>query len=86
MVDECADISNNEQLTVCFRWVNSQLEVHEEFIGLHEISDITADTILAALCDCVLRLNPNWSQCRGQSFDGASSMTKHRTGMTTQIA
>ena len=66
--------------------MNSQLEVHEEFIGLHEISDITADTILAALHDCVLRLNLTWSQCRDQNFDGASSMTGHRTGMATQIA
>lgn len=75
MADECADISNHEQLTVCFRWVDSQLEVHEEFIGLYAIPDITADTIVAALRDCVLRLNLNWSRCRGQCFDGASNMT-----------
>ena len=48
MADECADISNHEQLTVCFRWVDSQLEVHEQFIGLYEISDITAEIIVAA--------------------------------------
>ena len=49
--DECADISNHEQLTVCFHWVDSQLEVHEQFIGLYEISDITAEIIVAALHD-----------------------------------
>ena len=85
MADECADISNHEQLTVCFRWVDSQLEVHEEFIGLYAIPDITADTIVAALRDCVLRLNLNWSRCRGQCFDGASNMTGHRNGVATQI-
>ena len=31
LADECADISNHEQLTVCFCWVDYQLEVHEEF-------------------------------------------------------
>ena len=78
MADKCTDISNHGQLTDCFRWVDSfQVEVHEEFIGLHEMSDITADTIVAALHDCVLRLNLNWSRCRGQCFKGASNMTGH---------
>ena len=87
MADECTDISNHGQLTDCFRWVDSfQVEVHEEFIGLHEISDITADTIIAALHDCVLRLYLNWSRCRGQCLDGASNMTGHWTGVATQIA
>ena len=64
--------------------MDSQLEVHKEFIG--RISDITADTIVAALHDCVLRLNLNWSRYCGQCFDGASNMTGHRKGMATQIA
>ena len=34
MADECVDISNREQLSICFRWVDSDLEVHEEFVGL----------------------------------------------------
>ena len=39
--------------------------MHEELIRLYEVSDITADTIVAVLRDCVLRLNLNSSQCRG---------------------
>ena len=34
MVDETTDVSNKEQVVVCFRWVDSSLESHEEFIGL----------------------------------------------------
>ena len=86
MADECADISNKEQLTICFRWVDSKLEVHEEFVGLYNIPDITAHTIVAALRDCVCRLNLNWSRCRGQCFDGASNMSGHRSGVATQIS
>ena len=37
MVDETTDVSNKEQVVVCFRWVDSNLEAHEEFIGLHVV-------------------------------------------------
>ena len=35
MADETTDISNREQLVVCIRWTDSDLEVHEDFIGLY---------------------------------------------------
>ena len=38
----CTDMSNYEQLAVCFRWVDTDLEVHEEFVGLYQIDDISA--------------------------------------------
>ena len=41
MVDECTDSVNHEQLAICFRWVDHDLEVHKEFFGLHEIPIIT---------------------------------------------
>ena len=34
MVDEFMDVSNHEQLAVCFRWVDTNLEVHDEFRGV----------------------------------------------------
>ena len=37
MADETADVSNAEQLATCFRWVMEDLEVNEEFIGLHAL-------------------------------------------------
>ena len=43
MADECADISNEEQLVICFRWVDENLEVHEDFLGPHPLYDTKAD-------------------------------------------
>ena len=40
MADECVDIANQEQLAVCFRYVDDSLVVHEEFMGLYLCSDI----------------------------------------------
>lgn len=50
---------NKEQLVVGLRWVDSQFEPHEEFIGLYHIEEITAETIVAVLKDTILRINLN---------------------------
>lgn len=34
MEDETTNVSNKEQLVICFRWVDKKLEAHEEFVGL----------------------------------------------------
>lgn len=52
MADETADVSNVEQLVFCCRWVDDNLEAHEEFIGLHPVPNTKADTIV-----CVLKVN-----------------------------
>ena len=55
--DEVTDCSNKEQGIVCFRWVDSKFEPHEDFIGLHCVDDITAKTIVSVLKDTMLRMN-----------------------------
>ena len=49
MADETADVSNNEQLVICIRWVDEDLEVHEEFVGAHPIENTKAETIFSIL-------------------------------------
>ena len=34
IADEYTDINNQEQLTICLRWVDDTLEAHEDFLGL----------------------------------------------------
>ena len=46
MVDECANVTNKEQSVICFCWVDENLEVHEDFLGLHPLSDTKKDTIV----------------------------------------
>ena len=45
MADETADTSNEEQLVICFRWVDEALSIHKDFIGLHSIPQKDADSI-----------------------------------------
>ena len=49
MADETADVENIEQLVICIRWVDEQLNARKEFIGLHPIPDTTANTIVSVL-------------------------------------
>ena len=46
MADQCVDISNNEQLVICFRYIDETLAVHEEFMGLYMCDNIKSETIV----------------------------------------
>lgn len=82
MCDECTDISNKEQLTICIRWVN---ENHENFIGLYQVNDITAETLTNSIKDALLQVQMDLSMCWGQCYDGASNMSGIKNGVAAQI-
>ena len=46
MLDETPDQSNKEQCVFVIRHCDDELHVHEEFIGLYEICDTKADTLV----------------------------------------
>lgn len=55
MVDETADESNVEQVTICIRWIDENLEPQEDFIGLHSVDNTTASMIFRVVKDVMLR-------------------------------
>ena len=75
MADETTDAGNKEQLVIVFRWVDENLNVHEYFIGLHEIEVANADFITDVLKNILVVCNLNVHQLRGQCYDGASVMS-----------
>ena len=85
MVDETTDCSNKEQVVLVIRWVDEQLIVHEEFIGLYSVPAIDADTLTTVIKDSLLRLNLSLNKIRGQCYDGASSMSGAKKGVARQI-
>ena len=50
------------------------LEAHEELIGFYKLDNIEANTIVSAIKDVLQRLVLPMSKCRGQCYDGASTM------------
>ena len=76
--DEYTGISNKEQLAICIRWVDKELEAHEDFLEFYKVPDIDAETIVSAIKDVLLKLQLSIVNCRGQRYDGASNMMGHK--------
>ena len=51
MADECNDVANKEQFSICIRWVSDNLQDHEDFIGLYEVGSTDADCLVHAIRD-----------------------------------
>lgn len=86
MVDETTDLSNIEQMVLCLRYVDDNLDVNEEVIGLHSLESTSADIIMLTIQDILLRLNLSINNCRGQCYDGASNMSGVRSSVVTRLA
>ena len=86
MIDETTDLSNTEQVVLVFRWIDSELSVHEEFLGLYQTDSIKAASLLKIIEDTLLRLNLKLEMCRGQCYDGASVMSGIKNGVAKCIS
>ena len=85
MADEVTDSSNREQVVICLRWVDKILEPQEDFIGLYKVESTAANVIVKVLNDTLLWFNFSINQCRGQCYDGASSVSGRHSGTAVQI-
>ena len=86
MCDKCTDSSNREQLVLCIRWIDhGNLEPQEDVIGMDQIDDISAHTIVSVIKDMLVRMNFSLSRCRGQCYDGAANMKGGNTGVAKQL-
>ena len=85
MVDETTDVSNREQVVICIRWVSKTFDVHEDFIGLYNVDQIDAGTLVHVIKDTLLRLNLSLTRIKGQCYDGAASMAGIRSGVAKQL-
>ena len=39
MPDETSNVSNKEQLMLCIRWLDDNLAVHKDFVGMDPLKD-----------------------------------------------
>ena len=85
MFDETRDISNRERLVICLWWTDEFLMPHEDFGGLYQIDRADASTIAVVVKDVLIRLQMPLDKCRGQCYDGCSTMSGHKNGVTAII-
>ena len=87
IADEATDISHNEQLSLSIRWVdiNYTSTIHEDTLGLVQLENMRAKTLYGVIKDILIRCSLSIAQCRGQAFDGASSMSGIRNGVQALV-
>lgn len=85
MLDESQDVSIKEQMTVCFRYVDENFEINEDFVGLYEVPSTDADTLFNVVKDILVRFELPISNCRGMCFDGANNMSGVNSGLQKKI-
>ncbi len=86
VVDEATNSSNKEQVVLVFRWIGEDLVAHEDFIGLYLTDSTTTAALVGIIEDTILHMNIKLEHCRGQCYDGASTMSGAKKGVATVIA
>ena len=85
MIDETTDESNKKQVVICFRWVDNELDVHEDFIGLYETESTDVIALLTIIHEVLKRLNISITKLSSQCYDGASAMSGCKAGVAKLI-
>ncbi|CAF3267756.1 unnamed protein product [Rotaria sp. Silwood2] len=83
--DEATDESGVAQLCFTIRSVDDQFIVHEDVIGLYQLTSQSAEHITEVILNILIRCDLDIKLCRGQGFDGASTMSGHLSGISTRI-
>ena len=54
MADEVTDCSYKEDFVLSFRWIHKAFDYHDDFIGIYNVDNINADTLVTVIKDvCV---------------------------------
>ena len=85
IADEATDVSSNEQFNISIRCVDDEYTILEEPIGLAQLPDTFANTLVTVIKDVLRRYNLPLVMCHGQAYDGAANMQGLRNGVATQI-
>ena len=68
LADEATDISRNEQMSLCIRWVDESYLIHEDVLGLFQLPNTKSATIFSSIKDILIRCALPIAQCRGTSI------------------
>ena len=54
MADEVTNCSNKMHFVLSFRWIHKAFDYHDDFIGIYNVDNINADTLVTVIKDvCV---------------------------------
>ena len=85
LADESTDIATIEELSICFRWVDSSGSPVEHFLGLVSLSTCDAASMFAALKAFLADSDIDAGKLRGQGYDGAAAFSGTKNGVQMRI-
>ena len=86
IADEAMDASGKEQLSLTFRYIDSNFEIKEDFIGFFHLKDgLTGEALANTISLKIDELGLSLDDCRGQGYDGAGSVAGHKNGCSAHI-
>ncbi|XP_046564478.1 uncharacterized protein LOC124273284 [Haliotis rubra] len=89
IADECSDVSIHEQLSLCLRFLdkdlNRQLVIREEFVGFRHAESLKGEAICELLLQFLDDLGLDVQNVRAQCYDGAANMAGKFKGVQARI-
>ncbi|XP_046854933.1 52 kDa repressor of the inhibitor of the protein kinase-like isoform X1 [Xenia sp. Carnegie-2017] len=86
IADEAADSSHKEQLSLVLRFVDSSMNVKEEFMCfLHCKWGLSGQQLSKLILETLEKFALPIMDCRGQGYDGAGAVSGHINGLAAHI-
>ena len=85
MADETTDISCQEQLTLCVRYIGDNLAVEECFLMFVPVSGLSGRSLASTILNALIEIGVDVSKMRGQGYDVAAAMSGKINGAQTNI-
>lgn len=86
LADETTDISQVEQFSLCFRYVDENtMKIKEDFLTFIPVNDLTGVGLTKTIMDTIAKFGLDIHQMRGQGYDGAASMRGQFRGVQALI-
>ena len=86
IVDETQDLSREEQVSVCIRYVCEQTGITKErFLGLWTTASTSGEALFRLLKNVLTKLGLDLESLRAQCYDGAANMRGKYSGLSTKM-
>ena len=85
LVDESADVPDKEQMTMVFRFVDSDGIVKERFVSLAHVKETSSLFLKSAVDSLFAKRGLIMKKLRGQCYGGASNMKSEFSGLRALV-
>jgi len=85
LADETTDISCQEQLSLCARFVGDDFSVEEYFLKFVPVTDLSGKELASTVLKNLSQIGIDVSKMRGQGYDGAAAMSGRLNGVQVHI-